>query len=186
MARKYVCYICRNKDTDESMTIVKVSGQNRRVHIKNCHDIFIQEQEFKAREKKELDELVETIKEIHDIKIIPNQFYPLLQDLRNGNELFGRIGNKQYKQGYRYSTIRQAYIENEKDIKYWIGKKDFTNALGMLKYTLAIIRNNVDKVSKSQVNKVEDQIAEIEDNLMIDDDIAFNNAKDELDISKYL
>lgn len=127
------------------MVIDYIGKQKKRFHH-NCHKQYLEDQEFKRKEKEELDDLVETIKEVHNIEIIPNQFYSYLQDLRNGNELFGRIGQKKSKQGYTYMTIARTYEYCRDSIDWARNNRDFKGTLPMLKYTMAIIRDKISQV----------------------------------------
>lgn len=141
------CFWCGKRDREDKIEIIK-GKQKRRYHSEKCYDEYLKDQEYKKREKEELDELIETIKKVHDIKAIPNQFYPFIQDLRNGNEFFGRIGQKRNKEGYRYSVIAETYLKCQSNIDWAKANVNFDNTFGMLKYTLAIIKKNIDKVNE--------------------------------------
>lgn len=191
MARKYICRWCREKDTDDKMTIVKVGKQNYRYHTEKCYEEYLKDKKFKEQESKELDELVETIKKVHDIEKIPRQFYPYLQDLRNGTELFGRIGQKKSKEGYRYKTIAETYLQCSDKIEWAKLNKNFKDTLSMLKYTYAIITNNIDQVKKQMDRAEENKMTNKEVDQLIDYDIKAASYKpqddeDELNISEFL
>lgn len=191
MARKYICRWCREKDTDDKMTIVKVGKQNYRYHTEKCYEEYLKDKKFKEQESKELDELVETIKKVHDIEKIPRQFYPYLQDLRNGTELFGRIGQKKSKEGYRYKTIAETYLQCSDKIEWAKLNKNFKDTLSMLKYTYAIIANNIDQVKKQMDRAEENKMTNKEVDQLIDYDIKAASYKpqddeDELNISEFL
>ncbi len=151
--RKYKCPICEVYDYEDSMVVEKIGGQNKRIHKVDCYRKYEQEKEFKKKEREELDELVEVIKETHDIGIIPNQFFSHLQDIRNGNELFGKVGQKKSKDGYTYKVIAETYKDCQDSINWAKANKDFKNAMGMLLYTKAIIKDNVWKVAAREENK---------------------------------
>ncbi|MBM7598252.1 hypothetical protein JOC34_000609 [Virgibacillus halotolerans] len=191
MARLYKCPECDDKDIEDNMVIDYIGKQKKRFHPK-CHKRFLAEAEFKRVEKKEMDELVETIKDIHDIKLIPNQFYSFLQDIRNGNELFGNVGTKKSKQGYSYAHIAKAYESNIDQINWAMNNRQFKNDLVMLKYSLAIIKSNIDQVSKHLEEKQEREDrferSEVDQDIGhgISDDIKYKEIDDEMDISKFL
>ncbi|MCA1021502.1 hypothetical protein [Halobacillus litoralis] len=140
-----------------------------------------------------MDQLVEVIKDVHNISTIPNQFYSYLQDIRNGTEMFGRIGKKKSKQGYSYLTIAATYEDAKvfNSIKWSMKEKDFKNTLGMLKYGKAIVMNHIDQVSKRLEYKKERE--QEEKNEVIDQDLTFEvdeskykSKDDDMDISKFL
>ncbi len=157
MARQYKCYWCEGKGIDEEMVTEQVGKQNKRYHKQNCYEKYIKDKEFKQQELTELNSLVETIKQSHDINIIPQQFYSFLQDVRNGNEMFGRRGQKKSKQGYTYKTVEETYKQCQSEINWAKQNKEFKNTLNMLRYTLAIIKNNINdienKISKEARQK---------------------------------
>lgn len=144
--RTLKCFWCGIKDKEDKIEVVN-GTQKKRYHKLNCYDLYIKDQEFKKKEKEELDELVEVIKKVHGIETIPSQFYSYLQDIRNGNELFGRIGNKKSKQGYPYKTITATYEECLDSINWARNNRDFKGTMALLKYTRAIILDKIDGVS---------------------------------------
>lgn len=191
ISRLFICQWCREKDVDENMVKIKVGKQNKRYHRENCYDLYLKDQEFKKKERKELDELVETIKELHGIEIMPRQFFSYLQDVRNGNEFFGRVGQKKQKKGYSYKVIEETYKFCSDSIKWALNNKDFKNSLGMLKYTLAIIRNNIAQVNevvkRKELQERHTKQYELDQNTNYDlDSFVYKDKKDELDISDML
>ncbi|WP_226035742.1 hypothetical protein [Aquibacillus saliphilus] len=145
--RQFKCQYCKNKDIDEKMVIVKHGKQNKRYHKVECYDLYIKDQEFKQQEKLELDELVEVIKEVHGIEVVPPQFFSYLQDLRNGNQLFGKVGQKKSKSGYSYKAISMTYEENKDTINWAKNNRDFNGTMNLLKYTRAIVADKVGQVA---------------------------------------
>lgn len=186
--KKYKCPICNLYDSESDMVKDKYNSTVRRFHPK-CHSKYLKTKEEKQREKKELDQLIETIKVIHDIKVVPGQFYPYIQDWRNGNELFGNIGEKKYKDGYSYDVIRQAYIESKNNIEWAIKNKNFKNTMGMLKYTRRIVEDKFEQIN-SRVKHLDQQINTFEidsdEGIFVDSDIEYNKKSDEMDISQFL
>lgn len=185
------CFWCGKRDREDKVEIIK-GKQKRRYHSEKCYDEYLKDQEYKKREKEELDELIETIKRVHDIKAIPNQFYPFIQDLRNGNEFFGRIGERKSKKGYRYDVITKTYLKCQNNIDWAKRNKNFKDVFGMLRYTLAIIKNNIDEVDE-EVKRKEEQEKQFKrksvdqhNNYYISDKSIYQKEDDELDISKFL
>ncbi len=150
--------------------------------------------DFKDKEKKEKDNLVEVIKETHGISLIPPQFYSFLEDIRNGNEFFGRVGEKKSKEGYSYTVIAETYKYCQDSIDWAIKNKTFNNVLNLLKYTRAIIINNIEDAEMSMEKHEEWEVfnnSGVEDAFDVPE---FNDNKndkketkdDELDISDFI
>ena len=152
MIVKVKCQWCQNKDEKETMTSEQIGKQNRYYHP-NCYDQYLIDKEFKQQERLELDSLVDVIKRVHDIKIIPNQFYPYLQQLRNDDVLFGKL-KKQYKQGVSYKVITDTYEYCQKDIAWAKGNKDFKQVMAELKYGLAIVKNNIENMTREKHKRI--------------------------------
>lgn len=138
--RKYKCYYCKKliENNNELLEITYGKNNNiRRVH-KSCYD-------FLEKEKNELDSLIEYIKKIYNIEIIPSSFYIRLQDIRNGNDTYNKV--KKSKKGYRYKLVEYTYKKNLKEIQRTLPNiKGDTNS--QLLYGLAIVRNNINDVVK--------------------------------------
>lgn len=143
--RDVKCVYCEKYDNRDIMTNLK----KRYIHY-GCLEKHEKDMEFKEREKKELDRLVDYIKEVHNIKIVPSVFFPFLQDLRNGNTRRGKIiGEKKYKEGYEYNVIRYTYRKYKDNIKWAIRNKGFTGTFNMLKYTVVIVSDRIGSVEKA-------------------------------------
>jgi hypothetical protein len=153
-----VCRHCNIRDTErddmEVETTVRNSGEKINTYYhKKCFPKYLKEKEFKEKESEELDKLVETMLDIHKINKIPNQFYPFIQDLRNGTVLFGKK-KKKYKEGFSYLMIAKTYEFCRESIEYWKKKKDFNDSTMMeLKYCWAIINDKISFVKKREEKK---------------------------------
>lgn len=154
---KVKCRYCDIKDTErEDMKVEEIStGKNvqRKYYHEACYPKYLTDKEFKEKEQTELDKLVETIMEVHKIKSVPKQFYPFIQDLRNGTVLYGKQKKKKYKQGYPYSLIQKTYIFCQESIEYWQKNKNFESTMGELKYCWIIINDKVNVVKKREEKK---------------------------------
>jgi hypothetical protein len=154
---KVKCRYCDIKDTEREEMKVEVhttdggNTQRKYYHI-DCYPKYKVEKEFKEKEYEQLVKLVDTILEVHKIKNIPNQFYPFIQDLRNGTVLFGK-NKKRYKDGYPYSLIAKTYEFCRESIEYWKKNKDFDSTMGELKYCWAIINDKINVVKKKEEKK---------------------------------
>lgn len=155
------CQYCLKTDTDrEEMvkitTLVGKKGNKKNSYYHpECYPKFKEEKDFKNKESDELDKLVKTILEVHEIDSLPQQFFPYIQDLRNGTIIRGR-NKKKYKEGYPYSLIAKTYKYKEETIKYWKKRKerDFKGStMSELKYCWAIINDNISAVKKLEEKK---------------------------------
>lgn len=141
------CQWCKEKGLLDEMNI-EIVGQAKPIkkfYHKTCHKDFIVDKEFKEKERLELDSLVETINKIYGTKELPRTAYTLLQNLRNGEAVFGnkqRIG-KRYKEGYSYPLIRETFEHCSDTIEYWNNVKGFDGFTGAFKYALTIV---IDKI----------------------------------------
>lgn len=151
------CRYCEIKDTDRKdmeveESVSKSGNKQRKYYHKNCYPKHLADKEFKEKEQNEMDELVETIMKVHKISNMPNQFYPFIQDLRNGTVLFGKK-KKKYKEGYPYSLISKTYIFCSESIEYWKKNKNFESTMQELKYCWAIINDKINVVKKQEAKK---------------------------------
>ena len=158
MVRMVKCCYCKIQDTKDNVFQLP----NKRYAHQKCYDGV-------QRDKKELDELVEEIKRIHNIDIIPPRFYPFLQDLRNGTNRCQGSSIKKKKQGYRYLIIKKTYQLYEKEIRKHISYNRIEDVNNMLMYSYAIITNKIDKVRKRlydeyKANKSQSQKVEVTEN----------------------
>jgi len=124
--------------------LVGKSKPVKKYYHKHCYQEFLEDKKFKEKEAEELDSLRQTIENIFGIKQLPNQAYPFLQKLRNGEQVFGKqTMGKRYKEGYTYSLIEETFKHCEDTIHYWLGVKDFNGFMGAFKYSLSIV---IDKI----------------------------------------
>lgn len=154
--RTVKCQYCEVSDTPKEDMVFEVVGKNntkKYYHGGTCYEQFLKEKEFKAKERAELDSLVETIKEIYGVKIVPHQIFPFLNELRNGTRFFGKYDYK-YKEGYSYSLIEDTYRYCIDSIEKSTRTKDFRNGfLGAFKYGLAIVCDKLAIVEKRNLAK---------------------------------
>lgn len=154
------CRWCKQKAEKETMIKVEQGKSNMYYHP-DCYKEYEKDKAFKEKERKELDELYETIKRIHGFEVIPSSFFADINALRNGDVLYGRI-KKQYKKGVSYKWLNYTYLFCEDTIKWCIkNKKDkFINKRGEyeplyeLRYCLGIVRNNIEKAKMHYKKKL--------------------------------
>jgi hypothetical protein len=195
--RQYKCKWCGEKDYDNQMVIVQKGKQKIRYHKLNCYPAYLRDQEFKEKERKEKAELYETIMRIHNIEIIPPSFFPFIEDIRNGNILFGKIGSKRYKAGYPYHLIKATYERMEEEILKWKQIKGFKRKIDEMKYALAIVKNYLPDVEEQlEIEKQQQKREEKSRQEVIEDfqereyfeeiQVAKKDEDDEMDISAFL
>lgn len=166
-----VCQRCKVRDTHVDDMEFEIVGKKRKVrkyYHKQCYAEHINEKKFKQDEAEKLDKLKNTIEEIYNIKMLPQQAYPFLQKIRNGENVFGgrnrNENRKRYKEGYGYDVIERAYKICEKTIQYY-NKNKFNNSstgfMNVFKYGLTIIMDKLhiaerniarEKMNKSMIN----------------------------------
>lgn len=183
MARKVKCQYCGITDTSKNEMEFELVGKSKPIKKyfhKTCYQEYLKEKEFKEKEAKELEELKTTIENIFGIKQLPNQAYPFLQKLRNGEQVFGNQNmGKRYKQGYTYPLIKETFEYCEDTIQYWLTIKDFDGFMNAFKYALSIVIDKiyfVEKRAKERENKnmlIEEHIKQIE----VSDEIFESNYK---------
>jgi hypothetical protein len=148
------CKRCGVSDTHKDDMEVEYVGEKKtpqRYH-RHCYQEHLEEKVFKEQERKELDVLVEKIKEIYGVKTIPNSCYPYLQDLRNGTKFFGKYDYK-YKEGYTYDLIAETFDYCSDTIEYWNGRKNFNGFTSALRYGLAIVCDKLSVVEQRRKDK---------------------------------
>jgi len=173
------------------MVIDYIGKQKKRFHH-DCHEQHLKDQEFKEKEKEELNELYETIKDLCDVNIIPPSFMGLIQRLRNGDPLIGMRKNdkRQFKQGFPYPVIQKAY-EIKSDLIQW-KRGQWDGSTGrFLTFVLFYYITDIIEDTNEQWEEEKRQLAEQERNDhiiqgMIGEEWTFNNEENNHDISDLL
>ena len=196
MGRKVKCQYCGITDTPKTEMEFELVGKTRPVrkyYHKTCYQKFLEDKKFKEKEAEELDSLRQTIEDIFGIKQLPNQVYPFLQKLRNGEQVFGRQNmGKRYKQGYTYKLIEETFRHCEDTIHYWLDRINFDGFMGAFKYALAIVIDKiyfVEQRAKEREDKdkmIEKHIEQVEiSDVMFESNYKKKNKKDD-DILDFL
>ncbi|MCR4362086.1 hypothetical protein NUG13_12175 [Bacillus subtilis] len=177
MARLIKCQYCGVKDTVKEEMETEYVGKNKtpkRYH-KHCYEEHLKEKEFKEKERRELDNLVEVIKNIYGFKKFPSTIYPYLQDLRNGTEFFGKKKQK-YKEGYTYDVIAEGFDYCSETIEYWNARKTFNSDTARVRYGLAIVCDKLSIVEERRKQR-EEQQRQIERHVenVIEEDLIFES-----------
>ncbi|MCR8641416.1 hypothetical protein NV379_01990 [Paenibacillus sp. N1-5-1-14] len=187
-----ICQWCRNKD-EKSLMIKDTKGYYH--NGKGCYKSLLDDKEFKRIEREKQTKLAEKIAEVYElenIQLIPSQFYPYLQDIRNDSKLFGKLG-KSYKNGIPYDGIAYTYDYCKDAIREAHRTKEFKNFLMELRYGLAIVKNNLVDAKEHSIrqhkNKLltDHSIKQVESrDMSLDTGVEYKKRKDMNDISNLL
>lgn len=182
------CYKCKEKSEKELMVCIEKGKEKitRRYFHNDCHVEFIQEQEMKVQDLKELDELYKFLIKLHSVELLDGRMMEKIQDLRNGSV---KINNKKitkYKQGVQYSLMLDTYKYLQQKIDYILTSMQFQTKWNEFSYVFGTMVNNINSIKQiekhnEKVNaslKVNQETANIQVKKTI--------KKDELDISSFL
>ncbi|AGI11793.1 hypothetical protein X915_gp101 [Bacillus phage vB_BanS-Tsamsa] len=141
------CMRCKIDDTLMEEMEFEVVGEKRplkKFYHKACYKEHLAEKQFKVEEAEKLDKLVHKIQEIYGVSSLPNQAYPFLQKLRNGEPVYGKQQvTKRYKEGYDYLLIEETFDYCSSTIEYYNSVKNFDGFMSAFRYALSII---IDKI----------------------------------------
>lgn len=183
MARWVKCQWCGEKENRDLMTVVEektsVAG---RVQRKYCHpscvEKYYKDKERKEKEKKQREDLFKVIKRVHNINIIPHQFYSLLEQLRKGTP---------------YVVIRRTYILYQDEVRRAKQYKKFDSTMNELKYCFFIMRDKFEHVKelmkeKKQQKEKEKAVAQEKDEtgIFMEREIKYKKRNNGVDISDFL
>lgn len=139
---KVTCFQCKVKDEKDLM----IQLQNKKYyHLNPCHQEYLLHQKFLEKEKRQKDELYETIMRIHCLKNsqeIPTLFFMKIEEVRNNSGLLGKI-NKKYKDGVSYASINYTYDFCINEINKGLFLMADKPLLQKMNYCLGIVRNNI-------------------------------------------
>jgi hypothetical protein len=158
---KYVkcphCLEYELKKEKDKMVQIKVGKVNRYLH-ENCYQDYVFNEKVKQKNIIMRDQLGDYLKQLHNIKLIPQNFWFAIEDIRNGSERFQerrKIKNGK-REGYNYDVILKAYQLKNKNISWAIQNKKFHNKVGEMNYCLRIAENyliEADVVLKKEKRK---------------------------------
>lgn len=178
--RELQCQQCKIKTPIDKMVLyvhIASTGttKDKYFHPGKCMEQHLQEQAFKDREAKELDELYEVIKRLHRLDVLPSTFFSgYLQPLRNGVFKMG-TKVKKYKEGIPFPLMKETYLYIENTIDWARTNRKFDGALAELKYIFAAMVDKLPIVKKRmrQSEFAKGVAAEKSQSSQSQDDIAF-------------
>lgn len=169
MGKNVKCQHCELTDTPkEEMELVAHTSKTGRTttkkyYHKDCYEEYLKKQAFIDEENSKKDRLNEVIKAIHKIDFVPDSFWYLIQDIRNGNYTHNRK-KKIYKEGFSYDIISETYIYVRHEIRRYKKIKNIESANGELRYGLAIVKDKImyvrDQFAKQEEKKKYEKIAQ--------------------------
>lgn len=166
--------------------VFEMQGKSRKYYHADCFAEHQADKQKRAEEAAKLDSLVETIKDIHGLISIPKQFYPFIQDMRNGTIRFQGKPIKKYKQGVPYEIIEQAYKLSKDSIHWSKENKNFKNSSGELRYGLAIVSNKINDASAYMRNRQKQQSAAAAMQKPSERKVEYKKRENKKDISDFL
>lgn len=155
MLANVTCFWCKVKEDKTSM----IQETNKKYyHKKGCHQAYIKDKTFKAKERQEKDDLTDTIVRIMGYsgrQSMPSSFFSsYLEPYRNDDVMYGKL-EKKYKKGFSYKTIEDTFLYCEANIRKYVGlkreKNSFKDILGELRYAWKIVRENVENMLKEEI-----------------------------------
>lgn len=173
------------KDRTTMKQIEGKYGSNQYIH-EGCYKEFsnnLKEKEINKEKKKidkvkrdqtrsEQDHFFDYIKELHDIPIIPTNYFFMVENIRNGTRKFhGTKGKNKDKpiKGFSYEVIHKAYVMATKYILHCIKTKDFNSKIAELSYCLKVAENNlIDAQQKVLQEKRKQKIVELEEHRVVE------------------
>jgi hypothetical protein len=183
------CFKCKEKSEKETMVCVEkgLEKKTRRYFHNDCHIEYLQEQETKEKDLKELDELYKYLLKLHSIDLLDGRMMEKIQDLRNGSIKINNKKIKKYKQGIPFSLMLDTYKYLNERVDGILNSMQFQTKWNEFSYVFGTMVNNINSIK--QIEKHNDQVKEKPKvNLDTVDIIVKKKAakKDELDISSFL
>lgn len=117
---------------------------------KECDELHKNDEEFKAKESEELDELYQYILKMHNLEVMDGRMFMKVQDLRNGTISLNRKKVRRYKEGVEYSRMLLTYKHIENRIDQVLRSMDFANKWNEFSYVFSMMVNNLNETSAIQ------------------------------------
>lgn len=169
-------------DRDTLTKEVKVSKAGKtlnRYWHNECYPKELAKREVILNDKKEKDEMNETVKKIYNLKFdLPQNWWEYIADLREGTNRYQKFWKKRYKQGVPFSVIREAYLLSVHDIEWARMSKNFKTIEQELRYGLMIMQGKVNDAFRKI--KTREQQAKRNEAM---EEIQLKNMKDDREVS---
>jgi hypothetical protein len=182
------CFKCKEKSEKETMVCIEKGKEKitRKYLHQGCYDEYIQEQELKEKDLKELDQLYKFLINLHSIELLDGRMMEKIQDLRNGSIKVNNKKIKKYKQGVPYSLMLDTYKFMNERIDSIINSMRFQTKWNEFSYIFGTMVNNINTIK--QIEKLTEEVNQKPtiNKETVDIVVKKNNKKDELDISAFL
>jgi|GEM_PF-4083844 len=182
------CNYCKN-DT-EKKDVIKYLDEYiktpKRVNMcsQTCIENYKREQDSKIKERDGYLLLCDYVMKVHNYTFLPNGFYTVLKDLRDGTIRQREILIKKDKQGVPWKDLLVSYKFSEASIKRSALTKSFNTLTNELLYGLAIVKNNL--VKAKQLQKQKEMNEKIVNKVNLDDETHYTKKVFKDDISNML
>jgi len=182
------CNYCKcdieKKDVIKYLDKFVKTPKNVNMCSKTCVENYERDQTFKKTEQEGYLTLCEYIMKIHGHSFLPNVFYTILKDLRDGTIRQKDILLKKDKQGVTWQDLFISYKFSEESIKKSILIKSFSTLTHELQYGLAIVKNNLPRAK--QLQKQKEMNEKVESKIVVVDECEYVKKTFKDDISDLL
>jgi hypothetical protein len=158
----------------------------RRYFHSECHKEFLQEQELKEKDLKELDALYKYLLKLHSIEVLDGRMMEKIQDLRNGSIKINNKKIKKYKQGITYSLMLDTYKFLNDRIDSIINSMQFQTKWNEFSYMFGTMVNNINTMKQLEKHSHEVSQKPTVNKETVDIQVKKTTKNDELDISAFL
>ncbi|MED3792484.1 hypothetical protein P4571_08505 [Niallia alba] len=146
------CYVCKNEiDKQDILRIDTTKEGDKKKSHRNVHKKCEEEYHERMRERRELDQLYDYIKQ--EVMRYPKEaklskyYVNRLQGIRSGEYAVSRNQKVSLSEnGYPYNVILLTFKIKKMDIINAISNKKFNKETLMIDYIIAIIQNNINDV----------------------------------------
>lgn len=119
----------------------------------HCHDLFLNDKEYKRIEADKLKDLYDYLLNLHDLIALDERMMEKIQDLRNGTIKINNKKVKKYKSGVPYELMLQAYQYNANVIDDVMRKMRFEAKWNEFSYMFGIMTKSVNDINIMNIQK---------------------------------
>lgn len=157
------CHWCKdNGEKDQMYCDEKPTGKFnkngspkmfRKYFHSKCHELFLNDKEYKKNEATKLNDLYIYIRDLHGLISLDERMMEKIQDLRNGTIKIANKKVKKYKSGVPYELMLQTYRYNANTIDDVMRKMHFKEKWNEFSYIFGIITKSVNDVNLMNIQK---------------------------------
>lgn len=112
-----------------------------------CHELFLDDKEYKQIEANKLTNLYNYLLNLHGIIALDERMMEKIQDLRNGTIKINNKKVKKYKSGVPYELMLQTYRYNANTIDDVMRKMHFKEKWNEFSYMFGIVTKSVNDIN---------------------------------------